>query len=127
MKESIEKNMEEKKNTMTRLEEIKKKEIEKSKKEPFLGGTPWGGIEPKHLTEECKDIFSKYISYIDDGKDDLDSAQAQLESARKKIEEMKEEEKKRSNEQFINWIDDMIGSEIDKKRNQENMDKDNAR
>ncbi len=88
-----------------KLEAIKKDDLERMKENKTYR-SPWLHIEPNLLTEDSQDLFS----HFEQGQFDI--AQGGIEAIKKKIEKMKDEEAKSSNEKFIQLMDNKITEEI---------------
>jgi len=101
-----------------KLEAIKKDDLERMK-ENKIYRSPWLHIEPSLLTEDSRDLFS----HFEQGQFDI--AQGRIEAIREKIEKMKDEEAKSSNEKFIQLMDNKIAEEIATKELKEEKEKDN--
>lgn len=119
-KSNIDKGERGEKSVIERLKEIKEKE-EIIKKENPTYGTPWSVINPEKLSQEALELYELY------DKGDIKAAEAEISVVRDKLKEIKNKEEKENNEQFINWIDDKIGSKFLGDQLEEDKQKDYTR
>lgn len=99
-----------------RLEELRKKEIERMEQDPTYGG-PWKNIQPEHLITEVQELYDSFV------KDQLELVQGKFQQANSIIEKMKDGPIKSSNLGFLHWIDDKIDVARSKKALEQGREK----
>ena len=107
----------EEKSPLEIMEETKKREEEIAKEDKT--GTPWNLIDPDLITHENLELFR----HFNDGE--LEIAQEEVKVAIMKLEKIKDEKARSSNEALLRLIDDKISAEIAKKELKEEQEKDN--
>lgn len=113
--ESLSKNDE--KSSLEIMTEIKKKEEEIAKEDKM--GTPWNLINPDLITPENLEVFRHFI------EGELEIAQESSRVEKAKLETIKDEKVRLSNETLLHVIDDKISAEIARKELEEEKEKDN--
>lgn len=104
MKESLEKNLIKQKkeeNTVIKTLLQMKKEQEKIAEEDKIK-TPWLHIRIEDLSEEALSAYAAFVS------EDFETARAKIKELKIKLDNIKNKDKKASDENFTRWIDDKI-------------------
>ena len=98
-----------------KLAAFKDAETKAIEDDKLLHDKSWENINPNHLIDECKEIFGLFL------KGDLNSlsnAKNNIPVAKGEVAQIKDKEKRESNDAFIKWVDDRIeaarGIQIDK-------------